>query len=688
VNAFIQSYPVQPPAIGKILITQGQGLDNNDSLGVVLDQPFAIGHHIQIGDTITLPTAQRQQFLHVRGLSFDVNHDNLLDGYIPRIFMLRETLVRFSSAQMPLSGRIGIRLFNPDEANATLKDISTQFTKNNWKYSFSSPASQDVWLDYKQHFGLFSRTTAIIAFMFGLIGLIAAAAIITTLIAGQVLAQQRDLGILKAIGFTSRQLIMIISGQYLILGIVGSLIGIISALLAAPPLMSFVSTTQGIMIPITIEFLPLAILFASCLFVILLSALIPSRRAGKIRVVEVLRPSLAGNKQGQRILARMLSSGWSPIVVVGLIPLLSRPVRSLMLLLTLFIGVIATIYGIGINRSIDSLFSDKAMQGITADARVTADLYDPLATQKLVANQSEIERYYTELLTNNQIVKGGEGILPVSFVANDTRTLVQSVSDGRWYNNGADELVVAPHTLSRLHAHIGDTIILSLQQGDNTPLHISYKIVGVLSLVFPSDMVFAPLSSYTSHLQLQENDILGKIRYNLTLRSGYAASDLVHQLLKETDARIGAEAINGGIPAAARPMVFIGIFMGAILLVVAGISTMNAMILSTRERYREFGILKAIGFTPRAILTSLLLSSVWLAIIALAIGIPPGIWLATDGIAKLAENTNGVMNLPKDMNTIGIVPLIIATLLVAIGGAFIPARRAMQVPVAEVIRHE
>jgi hypothetical protein len=78
VNAFVQSYPIQPPAIGQLLITKRHGLASDDPASVILDQPFGAAYHIEMGDQISLPTSQGQSHIHVHGLSFDINHDNLL----------------------------------------------------------------------------------------------------------------------------------------------------------------------------------------------------------------------------------------------------------------------------------------------------------------------------------------------------------------------------------------------------------------------------------------------------------------------------------------------------------------------------------------------------------------------------------------------------------------------------------
>lgn len=65
--------------------------------------------------------------------------------------------------------------------------------------------------------------------------------------------------------------------------------------------------------------------------------------------------------------------------------------------------------------------------------------------------------------------------------------------------------------------------------------------------------------------------------------------------------------------------------IAAISLVVGGIGIMNIMLVSVTERTREIGLRKAVGATPRVILTQFLIESVVLSFLGGAIGITLGI---------------------------------------------------------------
>src|SRR5215467_15900452 len=90
----LYSFPVQQPAVGRLLITQGKALSAQDPDGIIIDQAFATSHHLHVDDTLTLITPGGEQSIHVRGIAIDVNHDSRVDGTVCQLHLLRDTLDR------------------------------------------------------------------------------------------------------------------------------------------------------------------------------------------------------------------------------------------------------------------------------------------------------------------------------------------------------------------------------------------------------------------------------------------------------------------------------------------------------------------------------------------------------------------------------------------------------------------
>jgi ABC-type antimicrobial peptide transport system permease subunit len=124
--------------------------------------------------------------------------------------------------------------------------------------------------------------------------------------------------------------------------------------------------------------------------------------------------------------------------------------------------------------------------------------------------------------------------------------------------------------------------------------------------------------------------------------------------------------------------------LDAVLLVMTLTALVAVALLSVRERIRDFGILKAIGLTPRDNGVSLVAAHTALAIVPALISIPLGIALYLGIYAAAAGDTDGVDLAPWWW--LASVPIALPLLVAAATG--LPARAASQVRVGQAIRFE
>ena len=121
-----------------------------------------------------------------------------------------------------------------------------------------------------------------------------------------------------------------------------------------------------------------------------------------------------------------------------------------------------------------------------------------------------------------------------------------------------------------------------------------------------------------------------------------------------------------------------------IALVIGSISTLNTMLTSVMERTKEIGILRAIGWPKRRVISMILLESCSLAGVASLLGIALAM-LLTWGLAQ-APAAKGILSPSID------TPIIIQGLVLALGigvlGAILPAWRAAQLLPTEAFREQ
>jgi putative ABC transport system permease protein len=404
-SADLRSFPVQQPVVGKLLITQGNGLSAADPYGVIIDQAFANSHQLHVGDTLTLVTANGEQRVQVSSIAVDVNHDSQSDGTVCQIHLLRATLDRFYP-QSQLSGLIGLRLANPSATGMTFQTIAGRLQTQGYPNPRLNLDWFD-WLTFRADFGSASRLSATLLLAFGIVSLLAAGVIVANLVIGQVLAQKRDLGILKAVGFTPRQLVLMLVLEYLLLGAVGGVLGLGLIALVAPLLLAQLVSSLGVPVPPQYSLGTGGLLLLAILLVLTVCAGLPAWKAGHTRVVDAIRPGGVTQGRSRARLAGLLMGGGLPVVAaLGVRGVTGRPLRSLLVWLTLLLGVMAAVFALGATATIAKYEHDPALTGVFADVYVAPDLYDVQATQRLVASRPEIAYYYGSYQWGGQLADG------------------------------------------------------------------------------------------------------------------------------------------------------------------------------------------------------------------------------------------------------------------------------------------
>lgn len=123
-------------------------------------------------------------------------------------------------------------------------------------------------------------------------------------------------------------------------------------------------------------------------------------------------------------------------------------------------------------------------------------------------------------------------------------------------------------------------------------------------------------------------------------------------------------------------------------IVAAGFGIASILIMSVTGKYREIGILKAMGATPPEIQSIFVVEGFLLAVLGCSVGIPAGIGLLQALAQIRAPGSGGRM---QSVFEISIDPVLLAgaaavAITVGVVAAFFPARRAAGVDPMEVIR--
>jgi putative ABC transport system permease protein len=361
--------------------------------------------------------------------------------------------------------------------------------------------------------------------------------------------------------------------------------------------------------------------------------------------------------------------------------------RALLVWLTLLVGTMTAVFALGMTATIDRYAHDAALTGVFADVYVQPSLYDGQATQQLVASRPEVAYYFGSYQRAGQVA-GGNGTLSMIFTTGDTRRIAATLSSGRWHSPTADEVVLGDQAMQHFSLRLGDRIPLTFDLSNGQKVTISYTVVGSLFATQTADEAYAALSTLTAKAAIPSDEQLARMGYEVTIRPGVSANAFAQALQQLSAGRIGVKVYDLNPPPAVTQAVGVMAMGSTLLMIIAAVGILNAMLLSTRERARELGTLKAIGLTPRQMVLSVIEGALVLGALALALGIPLGLALTARGLRALVDSEGGLPHFQMGVNWPALALLVPAILLVAALGAYLPARWAAQVPASTTLRYE
>ncbi len=225
---------------------------------------------------------------------------------------------------------------------------------------------------------------------------------------------------------------------------------------------------------------------------------------------------------------------------------------------------------------------------------------------------------------------------------------------------------------------------------------IPYKVVGVFSFEGSDEeerLIFTPLS--TLQLIYKNTDKVGRITltYNpkLSLDEAITFGNNLLKALKEKlsvhPRDIGAVRVenlaeaNKSVGSFMNVLNIIIIFIGLGTLIAGIIGISNIMVYIVRERTKELGIRKAIGATPRNIISMIMMEAILVTAIAGYVGL-----LLGTGVLKLMTPTLETYFITNpSVNTSVVVGATIVLVLAGVLAGYLPAKRAAKIKPIEAL---
>lgn len=535
-----------------------------------------------------------------------------------------------------------------------------------------------------------SQPNALVPFLmaFGILGLLVAVLIVGNVVSGAVVSGFRHIGVLKSLGFTPHQVVAVYLVMVCVPATVGAALGTALGGVVARPLLHQVfqgADLATVNVTPTVSSWVYATTALGMPAVVVLTALIPALRAHRLSAARAISAGSAPSGGRGLAIQRWLSGLRLPrSVTLGLGLPFARPGRALLTVSAVLLGVATVTFATGLSTTMvsygDAVEGAGRLQVVVwpGQARFGQPLphQGDAATQALLRGLPHAADVSAVGFADVRLVGQSQGVR-IQGARGGRSVLQDDLARGRWMRTPG-EVVASGRFLSKHGLRIGDSFTLGAAAGRTERV----KLVGEV-MSGPADMMRADWSTVTALAPTAQAN-----QYWVRLTAGADAGAYM-KAVRAADPGL-APSEQTSVNAGTVTVISSASALTLMLSVVAAMGVFNTVVLSSRERRRDLGMLKSIGMTPRQVTVMLVVSMAGLGLVGGLLGLPLGV-AAYDVVLPMTESS-AHLAFPERMLDVwhpgNMALLALAGVAIAALGAVIPARAAARQTIARVLHTE
>ena len=259
---------------------------------------------------------------------------------------------------------------------------------------------------------------------------------------------------------------------------------------------------------------------------------------------------------------------------------------------------------------------------------------------------------------------------------------------GEMNSKKKNTILIGKELFNQLGAEIGDKITLVSPENQELPL--------VIGGVFESgyydydvNMVIIPLATAQYLLYLDENDVTS---LEVTLFNPYKAEEVADKIFNKygfLSRTWGDQNRNLLSALALEKTVMIVVF--SLIVVIAGFVVWVIMNMLVREKIKDIGIMRAMGFPKKTIMRIFLFEGMALGGIGIVIGTVLSLsilWYVENYSISGITNIYYLTKIPVELSLKEIITIIFVNIIIIFLSSVFPAYRAGKMETMEALRHE
>ncbi|GAP07567.1 MAG TPA: hypothetical protein DEQ80_02470 [Anaerolinea thermolimosa] len=719
-------------------IVEGRFLEPGDTHAAVITRSLAREVGVQLGGTLSLPTAIGVVDLKVVGIL----PERMMPGN-------EEVLVTLSEAQQLLNmpGKINIidaNLNTMDEARrAEIQQRIIEAVGSNYKVGALESGSEIL---------TNIRNAQMIFNLMGFLALLMGGFIIFNTFRTIVAERRRDIGMLRALGASRSTIRWMILAEGLIQGIVGTAAGLVLGYV-------FGYLILQLIVPIGQQYLNIkvgapevspSLVVTSIILgvgVTVLAGLLPAQSASRVTPLEALRPSVGGVSFRRiagfsfwagvvllALAAGILVSRQAALLGLGAIlmsvalilmaPALINPIANLfgyllalifarngtaqlaegnlsrqpgratvtasttmiaMAVVVMMASVLTSLSLTFVNIMEKSLGSDYLLMPPTlavwgSNTGAAPDLAQKLREIPGVALVSTLRFAGSQI---KDVAVGVLGIDPQAYRQLDGLTFTSGDPDSAFTALEQERAIIVNGVLSSAAGiHLGDEVTLVTPTGEQT-----YRVVGIATDYLNAKTTTGYISQKNIAADFGRDE---DVFYQINLKPGADRAEVEAAFTRLLKNYPQFKLLNGKAYVEENRKMFDAVFfsmyaMAAFLAIPSLIAMVNTLAIGVLERTREIGMLRAVGATRRQVRTVILSEALILSAIGTAFGILAGLYMG-----YMAVKTFEALGFPMTyiFPASGILSTVAIGIIFGALAAMAPARQATRLDVVEALRYE
>ena len=733
--AIIGVNPEDESALRRHRLEDGEFLDNEYLWGVVVSGEWARGHDLAVGDRLLLTgAAQDTPSLSIIGLLDEVPRVASAEGGVA--YLHRAALEIAFQVPSPITYvDLDIEPGALEAVQARLDRVVTE--------PFTVETVADARAELERLEGSFLGMT----FLFGALALFVGASLVYNTLAMTLVERTREIGLLRAAGATTRQVLSLFLAQGVVLGALGASAGVVLGVALAVVLVRMAASgaVSGTTLPVSAASALFAFLLG--MGITLIASLGPAVQAARISPVDALRP---GTQPARNLWSRLRWLVVAEVAVAGagiaLYPVErgSAPVASILLAAAgLLAAITLTAFLLGplgriVGRPFEWLFGaegrigranlgrDHARSGLTVgalmvglativalgavadSARATGQRWVdsvlpggfairsavPLdiesfratleATPGTKAASPVVSVSATTTRAGRRVGVSLAGIDPDVFEANDALIFVEGDRGAAFERLRAGGAVIVPEPVARRDGlRVGDAFFLDAPDGER-----AFTVAGVIAYTLPArspdGALLVSLADARTVFGANAAALWVMVPVPEISAEAYAWA------VRSTAASLAGEALTSRELAAelARSLdQLVSLFdvLALVAVVVATLGIVNTLTVGVYERVREIGILRAHGMTAGQVRAMVVVEAAIMGAVGGILAGVSGLILASV-VVRLGASRDFAsgLSLPVPL----VVGVILLGTLVAAIAALYPARLASRLPIVTAVQYE